>query len=149
MSSDVGFKRKESVLERLRKQDCEVGWPAYFLVVKASTGEDSWTPNANGMIDLDEEAMRDVFDHIVVRRASGVARCAYVAAEAGNTELFRNMFPRASKQGELLPSQLALSVGDSDIVTAVHLYIQWKLRLLPSQYMRLLQKVGCTIRTLR
>ena len=61
-------------MAQLNKQDCQPGWPAYFLVAKAGIAEDSWTPNANGLIDLDDEACRDAHDHISLQRASKPAK---------------------------------------------------------------------------
>ncbi len=50
---------------------------------------------------------------------------AYLNAEARNAELFQNNLPQARGQGPLLPSQLELSVGRSDVVTAVQIYFEW------------------------
>ncbi len=52
---------------------------------------------------------------------------AYLIAEARNAELFQNMLPQPRGQGPLLPMQLEMSVGCSDVLTAVQLCIDWML----------------------
>ena len=40
------------IRRRLAKQNCRPGWPAIFLPCTGGIGEDAWTPDANGVIDL-------------------------------------------------------------------------------------------------
>ncbi len=47
---------------------------------------------------------------------------AYLIAEARNAELFQNMLPQPRGQGPLLPMQLAMSVENSDVLTAVQVF---------------------------
>ena len=58
---------RNKVLRKMKEQDCCYNWPALFIVAKAGSAEDSWTPNANGLIDLDAEVELDAhgFLHII------------------------------------------------------------------------------------
>ena len=46
---------QSEVRERLDEHDFSMNYPVLFVVLTAGTGEDGWTPNANGMINCSEQ----------------------------------------------------------------------------------------------
>ena len=53
-------------VQRLVDQNCGPAFPAVFLVLTGGKGEDAWTPVANGVIDLGDQANVDPFDFVAV-----------------------------------------------------------------------------------
>ena len=64
LTGDTTIKDRDWLFEKMDSQNRGKDEPCLFVVMKSGTGEDSWNPNCNGLIDMNEQMVKDAWDFL-------------------------------------------------------------------------------------
>ena len=69
LAGDTTMQERDELFARMESQDCWPNEPALFLIMKGGTGEDSWNPNCNALIDMNQQMFLDGYEFLQQQRA--------------------------------------------------------------------------------
>ena len=64
LTGDITMQERDELFARMESQECRQNEGCLFAIMKSGTGEDSWNPNCNALIDMNQQMFLDGYDFL-------------------------------------------------------------------------------------
>ena len=65
---------RDDLVKSMLDHDCQRKKPPLFIIMKAGQGEDSWNPNINGLVDMNQRVYVDANGFLSVHEADTMSK---------------------------------------------------------------------------